>query len=377
VFNTTYVLNSAQNLQGTPISAVSTSTVGLFKPSVTLQVFVDKSSAQVGDLLTYTVVITNSSTSNSPNLINFSLSETVPDPTPPTIPPLAPGASFQFSYVHVVSATDPNPLTNTVVAHFHPAPTGMHTGDFAFTNDVFNSGAVSTGIITVVTKSFFFARSGGMPSTPSTALLTYVANQFSHSDEYYTDVVKSAYQQLLDRTPGDGEVSGSGWVSLLRGGWHDEQLDTAIVFSQEFISKSASAGGWVQSLYLHLLGRPGSPSEWNTWVGKSPADIAHGIIYSPEHEDQVIAAAYQSILGRAAGSTELSSWYGNLMSGMRIEDVIAIIAGSGECFSIHNHDDEVAWIMNAGYEGILHRAADAGYLGYLNELQHGVPGIPF
>src|SRR5262249_37570769 len=87
-----------------------------------------KSSAQVGDTLFYLVTITNTSTSNSPPLINFSLTESVPDPTPPVIPALAPGQSFQFSYSHVITAGDPNPLTHTVTASFHPraAPRWLH-----------------------------------------------------------------------------------------------------------------------------------------------------------------------------------------------------------------------------------------------------------
>jgi hypothetical protein len=159
----------------------------------------------------------------------------------------------------------------------------------------------------------------------------------------------------------------------------DEQLDMAIVLSPEFISKSASVGGWVQSLYLHVLGRPAGSSEVNQWAGMAPTTIAWNIVYSPEHEDQVIAAAYQALLGRAAGSAELSTWYSNLLSGMRIEDIIGLIAGSGECFN-HFNDDDAAWVLNAGYGGILHRSVqsgDTGYLYFVGELENGVPGIPF
>jgi hypothetical protein len=259
------------------------------------------------------------------------------------------------------------------VAHFHPAPTGLHTGDFAFTNDIFNSAAASTAIVTAVNKSFFFARSG----TPSTALLTYVANQFSHSGEYYDDVVMSAYQQLLDRPAEPGAITG--WAGQLQAGMRDEDLEMAIVLSPEFISKSASyAGGWVESLYVHLLNRPGSSSEWSTWAGQSPAAVAHAIIYSFEHESQVISADYQALLGRS-GSGDLGGWVNALQSGMRNEDVLGYIAGSAECFN-HFNDDDVAWVLDAGYEGILHRSVqsgETGYLYFLGELENGVPGIPF
>jgi uncharacterized repeat protein (TIGR01451 family) len=73
---TTYVFNATQagaiNNTGTTISAPTTWTVGIFKPSITIGLKVDKTSAFVGNTLTYTVTVSNTSSTNSPNLVaNF------------------------------------------------------------------------------------------------------------------------------------------------------------------------------------------------------------------------------------------------------------------------------------------------------------------
>jgi hypothetical protein len=72
LFLSTFGFNSVQDGSGTAISATVSNTVTIFHPSVKIGLTVDKTTASVGDRLTYNVTVTNTSTTNSPNLVaNF------------------------------------------------------------------------------------------------------------------------------------------------------------------------------------------------------------------------------------------------------------------------------------------------------------------
>src|SRR5262249_58722934 len=71
VSTTTYTLSAS----GATIQAAATWTVNVFKPSITIGLGVNTTSAKVGDTLTYTVTVHNTSTTNSPDLVaNFQTS---------------------------------------------------------------------------------------------------------------------------------------------------------------------------------------------------------------------------------------------------------------------------------------------------------------
>jgi uncharacterized repeat protein (TIGR01451 family) len=365
---TTFVFNSNPQFTGTTFQTSPTWTVNLFHPAVNVQVSVDKTTAVVGDTLNYLVTITNTSSSNSPKLINFNLTETVPDPTPVVIPNLAPGQVFQFSYAHVVTAADPNPLTNTVRADFHVTPTGMHTCSNAFTNDVFNTCTATTGIFKEINKSLFFAR-----SDPSTATLTSVASAFSHSAEYYGNQVTAAYQKYLGRLPAPTEVAA--WVGALQNGLSDERMEAGFIGSPEYIQDHGGPGaGWITGMYKNLLGRTPSLAEVKAWLaalagGESATDVAFGFAASPEREGQRITADYQTYLGRLPSAGEVAQWVQAFNGGQGIsnEDIVAGFVGSIESFQSHKND-VTDWLISA-YQDILNRQPDpAGFQAWLNVL---------
>ena len=99
--------------------------VNLFTPSV--EVIKDgPSSAHVGDTITYTFVINNTSSGDSPNLLLDSVTDTVignltPAATTAGCGTLAPNGSCNFSATYTVQAGDPDPLVNVVTVHYHPA----------------------------------------------------------------------------------------------------------------------------------------------------------------------------------------------------------------------------------------------------------------
>ncbi len=115
----------------TDFSDNASHSVNLFQPS--LQVLKTGTElSKIGDTVTYTFTVNNTSSSDTPNLVLNSISDTLlgdlaADANAHACTPLAPGGSCTFTKTRVVLATDPDPLPNTVTAHYHP------TG---FTNDI-------------------------------------------------------------------------------------------------------------------------------------------------------------------------------------------------------------------------------------------------
>jgi len=124
----TVIYDSQSDLLGDEVTSTDDHTVNLFQPSITLDKTGDKTSAHVGDTVNYTVVITNTSSGDSPNLIRDSITDTlVGDLTNPANfdsstcgASLASSASCTIHYHHIVLVGDSDPLLNTATAHYHP-----------------------------------------------------------------------------------------------------------------------------------------------------------------------------------------------------------------------------------------------------------------
>jgi hypothetical protein len=109
--------------QGFPnvLTASDSWTVNLFQPSIEINK-TGPAFSKAGDKATFDITIQNTSSSDSPDLVLDSFSDSVVlGVTPPaSCSPLAPGASCSFSYDYVVQAGDPDPLVNVATAHYHP-----------------------------------------------------------------------------------------------------------------------------------------------------------------------------------------------------------------------------------------------------------------
>ena len=134
------------------ITASDGHSTNLFQPSVTV-VKTGPTAAVVGATITYNFTITNTSSSDSPNLILDSVTDVgtgwagLGDLTATASAngcgSLAPGTSCSFSVNYTIQAGDPNPLHNTVTVHYHPD---------GFPNDVSDSDDHS---VTIVPPSHF------------------------------------------------------------------------------------------------------------------------------------------------------------------------------------------------------------------------------
>ncbi len=112
----------------------------LFQPEVTVTKEGPELS-KVGDVATYTFTITNTGSSDSPNLIMDSINDDVignlEADAPATCDDIAVGDSCTFDVDYTVQAGDDDPLINTVTVHYHPD---------GFTNDITDDDSHETNL---------------------------------------------------------------------------------------------------------------------------------------------------------------------------------------------------------------------------------------
>jgi hypothetical protein len=214
---------------------------------------------------------------------------------------------------------------------------------------------------------------------PPSSWLTAVANDLTHSAEYYSLIVTAAYQRYLGRLPDSTGLAS--WVSQMQHGLSDEHLEAGFIGSPEYIQSHGGTGaGWITGMYQNLLGRTPSQAEVNTWLqalanGESTTAIAYGFAASPEREGQMVTADYQKYLGRAPTAAEVSSWVTVFENGSDTnENVIGGFVGSTEYF--HDHFRNASDWYAAAYQAILGVAstqagAEPGFLPVVaNTLTH-------
>jgi hypothetical protein len=191
-----------------------------------------------------------------------------------------------------------------------------------------------------------------------------VASTLAHSNEFYGDFVTATYQRYLGRTPAAAERDG--WVSALRSGLSDEQLEASFIGSVEYIQDHGGPGaGWVRGMYQNLLGRTPADAEVAGWVsylhqGASPQTVAYSFAASFERECQHVQADYERYLGRDASADEVSGWATAFENGLANESVVAQFVGSTEYFQ--SHGSTVNDWLNAAYTDVLQRPIDAASL---------------
>jgi uncharacterized repeat protein (TIGR01451 family) len=137
----TVVYKGKAGLSGTAVSSTDDHSVNLFQPSVKVTKTGDELS-KVGDEVTYTFTIENTSSGDSPNLVLDSIDDSLlgnlaDGEAPPDCGNLAPGATCTFDVSRTVQAGDPDPLENTVTVHYHPAE---------FPNDITDSDSHSVDL---------------------------------------------------------------------------------------------------------------------------------------------------------------------------------------------------------------------------------------
>ncbi|HVC99240.1 MAG TPA: DUF4214 domain-containing protein [Pirellulales bacterium] len=163
-----------------------------------------------------------------------------------------------------------------------------------------------------------------------------VAQQLTHSDEYFATIIDPAYQQFLGREP---DASGlQFWTAQMRTGLTDERLEAGFIGSREFFDHSGGTNkSWVDAMYQALLGRAADAQGEAYWVaqvdqGANRSDVAYGFAASLEREGQRVSNDYLTYLGRLPDATGLGFWVSQFAGGLTNEDLIAGFVASNEYF---------------------------------------------
>src|SRR6185437_10304205 len=120
---------------------------------------------------------------------------------------------------------------------------------------------------------------------------------------------------------------------------------------------------WLEKAYQVILGRDVDPSGFVYWSavmasGASRGAVAYMLQQSMEYDTIQVQSAFQTLLGRSADQTSLGYFVGLMAQGQTIEQIDAIIVGSGEYYQGHGGGTNDGF-LNALYQDFLHRSIDS------------------
>src|SRR5438132_700743 len=195
---------------------------------------------------------------------------------------------------------------------------------------------------------------------PNAPVLFGVANAFTHSDEYFGDLIANDYQLFLGRTASPAEIAG--WVNAMQLGMTDEQVMAAFAGSPEFYQHAGGTNqGFIDAVYQDILGRTPDAAGQAAWLaalaaGAPPSAIAYGFAVSAERENLVVAADYQRYLGRTPSQQEVAGWVSAFQRGVTNEQVVSGFLASSEYFQRQGGTIE-GWLTGV-YHDVLNRVPD-------------------
>jgi hypothetical protein len=133
-----------------------------------------------------------------------------------------------------------------------------------------------------------------------------VVNDILHSSEALGRIVDSFYLRFLGRAADPG--GRAGWIGYLQNGGTEEKTESLFLTSPEYLSHINV--DFVQSLYLNILGRPGSPAEvaaWNNNIQNVGGimGVANAFTHSPENRLNALRSDFQTFLHRTPADAEL------------------------------------------------------------------------
>lgn len=163
-----------------------------------------------------------------------------------------------------------------------------------------------------------------------------VANAITYSAEYRTRLISDSYATFLGRQP--DPVGAAHWLRAMQAGMIIQEMESGFLASPEHYATSGGTdAAWVTRLYQQVLDRtPGQPevTSWTTALarGASRQQVAMGFLLSTEHLTTVVDGHYVHLLGRHIDPTGARTWVGDIQRGARVEAVIGGIIASAEYY---------------------------------------------
>jgi hypothetical protein len=168
---------------------------------------------------------------------------------------------------------------------------------------------------------------------------TVVAQQLTHSPEYFGTIIRPAYHKFLGR---EADATGLAyWTNLMVNGLTDQQLEAGLIGSAEYYARAGGTNQlWVEAMYQDLLGRRPDPAGESYWLallaaGTDRATVAYGFAASPERVGQLVQQDYQTFLHRPASPGEVAYWVSAFTQGATNEDIVTGFVSSDEYYRAH------------------------------------------
>lgn len=175
---------------------------------------------------------------------------------------------------------------------------------------------------------------------PTSFTYAQVAAVLTRSQEHREAVVRGLYEAILHRA-----VDPSGlttWSRWLASGTQADLASVLMGSDEYWNAAGATASGWVQAVYLDVLGRAPDAAGLGYWTGHIEAGtttrrgLANALWQSQEHRDARVKAAYFDVLGRVADSGGLRYWSAKLASWDDARLVESLVA-SAEFWALAQH----------------------------------------
>jgi hypothetical protein len=150
-----------------------------------------------------------------------------------------------------------------------------------------------------------------------------VVNDILHSSEALGRIVDSFYLRFLGRAADPG--GRAGWIGFLQNGGTEEEIESLFLTSPEYLSHINV--DFVQSLYLNILGRPGSPGEvaaWNNNIQNVGGimGVANAFTHSSENRLNTLRSDFQTFLHRTPADAELMPLVNTSMDLLALEGLL-------------------------------------------------------
>ena len=160
--------------------------------------------------------------------------------------------------------------------------------------------------------------SGWCPLVSSATERQRLTNTLSVSDEWAGTQIKALYVKILGRT---ADANGYAyWLGRVRDGYRIEDIAAYFYGGPEYFEQSGGTNrGFVENLYLDLLGRKADDSGRSYWVsqlnnGMSRTAVAANFYASIESRQSRVTALYRTILGRNPDASGLDYWSQQLLT---------------------------------------------------------------
>jgi hypothetical protein len=158
-----------------------------------------------------------------------------------------------------------------------------------------------------------------------------IVDSFLHSPEYFGRQVEEFYSEHLVRDA-DAE-SLAAYVASLLDGRSLEDVRKEILTSDEYSALHPTDDAFIDSLYRELLGRSAGSEDITSYAGQSRGNIVDTILHSEQFARVEIAQFYDDFLEHDADTASLDLYVATIVRGDRsLDSVLLEILASDESY---------------------------------------------